>query len=440
MKKFLINNLKSVYQGKKILLGVTGSIAAYKSCELVRLFKEVGAEVRLVLSESAEKFVTQTTLQTLSENKVYMSLWTEDPTHQHIDLARWADVVLVAPATANTISKIALGLGSDLLTTEILAFTGNIYIAPAMNPQMYRNQAVARNLKVLSERGIKQLGPAFGETSCGEIGLGRMIEPLEILEQLAVEFFAQKKNKKVLISLGPTRSFLDPVRYLTNRSSGKMGAALAWASVEKGYDVTVVAGPHQVKLPALSEVINVSSSQEMYNAVCDQFKDSDIFISTAAVLDFEFSKKKNQKLKKDTGLPEIELNQTKDILRAVCEQKRENQFVLGFSAETENPVMYAKKKLLSKKCDAVFANKVGDTTSGGFESDDNYGWWISKQVEEFQLQSKMDLARKIVKHIEREIEDRNRLNQQHPLEKIGLRVSTELRQSDNEDHELESIL
>lgn len=404
----LESNLHGSLKGKKILLGITGSIAAFKACDIVRFLRNCGAQVRVVLTPGAENFVTKVTLETLSGYRVLTGFW--DASHDgigthHIDTARWGDLVLIAPCTANFIAKMAQGMADDLLSTELLAFRGPVLVAPAMNPTMYAHPAVQHNVRLLEERGVTLLGPAKGNTSCGEDGIGRMLEPSEIVEQVAAAFYAPPNNRHLVITLGPTQSAIDPVRFLTNRSSGLMGTALCWAAVQAGYRVTAICGPisdHvQAQLPASVEVIRVQTARQMSDAAIQLWKKdknsgADVFIATAAVLDWEIQNPATSKLKKDQGPPALELTKSPDVLALVSSSKTDRQFVLGFAAETESPVENALGKLRKKGCDAIFANDVSHSDQG-FESAFNSGWWITPtETLQFEKSTKQELARSII--------------------------------------------
>lgn len=401
MRAFVRDNLKITLQGKKILLGITGSIAAFKACDIVRYLRDCGAEVRVVLTEGAENFVTSMTLETLSGYPVLTRFWGSETsavaqgTH-HIDTARWADAILIAPASAHFIGKMANGLADDLLSTEILAFQGPVAVAPAMNPAMFAHPAVQENIRKLTSYGIRWAGPTAGMTACGEEGLGRMIEPDQIVEELASVFHPPARRQKIVITLGPTQSRLDPVRYLTNRSSGLMGAALCWAAVEQGYEVTAICGPSDAPLPRRCEVIRVETADQMADAALQHWRSAQIFIGSAAVLDWDVANPSTHKLKKEAGIPNLQFKQNADILAAISESKKPDQFILGFAAETEDPIAYGKRKLITKKCDAIFANDVSSKEQG-FESDRNGGWWITKpdQVLPIDTAPKPLLARQI---------------------------------------------
>ncbi|MEO5970062.1 MAG: bifunctional phosphopantothenoylcysteine decarboxylase/phosphopantothenate--cysteine ligase CoaBC, partial [Bdellovibrionia bacterium] len=355
----------------------------------------------------------KTTLETLSGAPVLTGFWNTQKSSQaegtqpafgthHIDTARWADLILVAPATAHFIAKAANGFADDLLTTEILAFQGPVLIVPAMNPAMYSHPAVQENIKRLLKYGTRFLGPTSGKTACGEEGLGRMIEPEAILELVASSFFKRPNGRKVVITLGPTRSSMDPVRYISNRSSGLMGASLCWAALQAGYRVKAICGPSQAPLPMVEgiEIVRVQTAREMAEATLEAWPTADVYIGAAAVLDWEIKNPSLEKLKKEQGMPLIEFEKNPDILSLVSQSKRSNQFVLGFAAETENALPNAKLKLNQKKCDAIFVNDVSKSTSG-FESNFNSGWWLDSKEEivSYNVLPKTELARNIISKI-----------------------------------------
>jgi len=401
MNPFQIDCLTPFLKGKKIALCITGSIAAFKSHDIIRFLKECQAEVKVILSKNAKQFVTPLTLETLSGQKVFTDLFEDAHGTHHIDCARWADVFLIAPATANCIAKLANGLADDLISTELLAFQGPLFVAPAMNPDMYSHPATQKNIETLSSRGVTFIGPTQGKTACAEIGLGRMSEPNEILENIAV-FNKSKRNKKILISFGPTQSNLDPVRYITNRSSGKMGVALCYAAQSLGYTVIAVSGPTQLQSPSFIKNVKVKTTTEMHEAVTKLFPTCDIFISAAAVLDFEFTETQIQKVKKDKSesLP-FNLKPTTDILSEVSKIKKPHQTIIGFAAETDSHIENAKSKLANKKLDAVFVNPIEDSQFG-FESQNNKGFFITPtQVETLESNSKINIALQIINKLEK---------------------------------------
>ena len=357
---------------KNILLGVTGGIAAYKSAELIRLLVRAGAEVRVVMTPSAREFVQPMTYQALSGHRVYTEIFDADADSamDHIELARWADLIVIAPASANFIAKLRDGYADNLLLTLCLASKQTVAIAPAMNQQMYANDATQENLRALGTRGVKIWGPAEGDQACGDVGLGRMLEP-EGLSKLIYQFFSPGKllGKQVLISAGPTREAIDPVRYISNRSSGKMGYALAQAASEAGADVTLVSGPVEISPPQSVRRVSVTSAIEMRDAIIERAPGADIFIACAAVSDYRVEKPAAHKIKKDGASMQLELVPTPDIVSEVT-QLGNKPFTLGFAAETEDVEQHAREKLARKNLDMIAANQVGVEPSG-FESDTN---------------------------------------------------------------------
>lgn len=363
-------------QAKRWLLGITGGIAAYKTPELVRLLKKRDLDVRVVLSQGAKAFVTPLTLQAVSAHPVYSELLDADfeAAMGHIELARWAEGILIAPLSANRLAALAHGFADDLLTTLCLATTAPIYAAPAMNRQMWEHPATQANLAILKERGITMLGPDWGEQACGEVGLGRMLEPAAIVEQLFAKIepatAAILNGKRILITAGPTREAIDPVRYISNRSSGKMGMALAEAAKSLGADVTLIHGPIQCAVPSNMKTIAVISAQDMLNAVDAEIANTDIFISAAAVADFRTQEMATQKMKKgQANTWELSLVQNPDILASVASRSH-SPFCVGFAAETEHSLENAKQKLLNKKIDLIAVNDVSRQDIG-FDTEDN---------------------------------------------------------------------
>ena len=358
---------------KRILLGVTGGIAAYKSAELVRRLQDAGADVRVVMTASACEFITPLTMQALSGNPVHTTLL--DPEAEagmgHIELARWADLVLIAPASANFMARLAHGHASDLLSTLCLATAAPIAIAPAMNQQMWADPATQRNLLILQEKAIRVLGPASGSQACGDVGPGRMLEPGEIALAAAGMFDHQLlTGRHVVITAGPTREAIDPVRYITNKSSGKMGFALAEAAAEAGARVTLIAGPVNLPTPARVERSDVVRALDMYEACLDVVnKGCDIFISTAAVADYRPMVTADHKIKKSTEEVHLTLIKNPDIVAAVSAHER-RPFTVGFAAETRDVISYALGKLENKKLDMIATNDVSGENVG-FNSDNN---------------------------------------------------------------------
>ncbi len=361
---------------KRIVLGVTGSIAAYKAVELVRRLREAGADVRVVMSEGAKAFVTPLTFQAVSGHPVHENLLDSEAEAAmgHIELARWADVILIAPASANRLAALTQGRADDLLTAVCLAADVPLAIAPAMNRQMWADAATQDNVRVLGQRGVLFIGPDSGEQACGEVGEGRMSEPADILARLG-ELFATGSlaGQTVLITAGPTREALDPVRYLSNHSSGKMGYALAAAAVEAGATVILVSGPTALPTPERVQRIDVISAEEMLAAVKANIAAADIFIATAAVADYRPAVVQQQKIKKRDARLTLELEKTPDIL-ATVKAEHGKTFCVGFAAETRDLEKYARGKLRDKGIEMVVANLVGDAavaTAGTFNSDDN---------------------------------------------------------------------
>ncbi|ODB93989.1 phosphopantothenoylcysteine decarboxylase [Candidatus Thiodiazotropha endoloripes] len=391
----------SCLKNKKILLGVTGGIAAYKSAVLLRGLLKEGAEVRVVMTEAARSFVTPLTFQALSGHPVHTELL--DPEQEsamdHISLARWAELVLVAPATANFMAKLASGQADDLLTTLCLATTAPISIAPAMNHQMWLNRATQENLEKLLSRGVVCWGPAEGDQACGENGPGRMVEP-ELLQQQVQQFFTQGalSGVRVLMTAGSTREPIDPVRFIGNRSSGKMGYALAEALSEQGAEVTLVSGPVTVSPPVGITRIDVEQAEEMRQEVINRVAQADIFIGVAAVADYRPRQVADEKIKKDRQLVTLELVKNPDILAEVASLDGA-PFCVGFAAETENVEAYAEAKRQAKGLDLIAANQVA-AKEGGFESDQNallLLWQGGREV--LPMMSKYQLAKQLVERI-----------------------------------------
>lgn len=359
-------------QNKRILLGVTGGVAAYKAAELLRQCQAIGAEVRVVMTPAATEFITPLTFQALSGSVVHTTLLDaeQEAGMGHISLARWADVILVAPASANFIARLASGMANDLLTTILLAAEKPVMLAPAMNRAMYDDKSTQQNLLKLKDHGVVILGPDKGMQACGETGFGRMLEP-ESLVQAVVEHFhtGALAGLRVLLDAGPTQEPIDPVRYITNHSSGKMGFSLAQACVEAGAHVTLVSGPVQMKTPSGVERINVTTAAEMAEAVLANVECADIFIATAAVADYTPAMRSNSKIKKNSAEMQLHLIKTVDIVAAVAGLPS-RPFCVGFAAETNDLVVFAKKKLEQKGLDMLAANWVGQENSG-FNSDNN---------------------------------------------------------------------
>ncbi|MCP5409204.1 MAG: bifunctional phosphopantothenoylcysteine decarboxylase/phosphopantothenate--cysteine ligase CoaBC [Chromatiaceae bacterium] len=358
--------------GRKILVGISGGIAAYKTAYLIRQLRGEGAQVRVVMTQAAEQFITPMTLQALSGQPVRQSLF--DPAHEaamgHIELARWADLILVAPASADYMARMAAGMADDLLATICLATEVPIALAPAMNQGMWRNSATCQNARTLLARGVRLWGPSEGDQACGESGPGRMLEP-EQLMQLVRQVFSTgaAAGLKVLLTAGPTREPIDPVRFISNRSSGKMGFALAMAFSAQGADVTLITGPVTLETPAGVRRLDVETALEMEAAVMSEVEGCDIFVGCAAVADYRPAHAVGQKIKKTAQTRDIELVRNPDILAAVAARAKP-PFTVGFAAETERPVEYAQEKRKAKGVDMIAANLVA-AAEGGFERDEN---------------------------------------------------------------------
>ena len=394
----------STLMNKRIILGVSGSIAAYKSPDIVRRLQDLGAEVRVILTSGGREFVSERSLQTVSKNKVHENLWDSEAelSMGHIELAKWADVVIIAPASANTIAKLCHGKADDLLSTVILATSASIMVAPSMNQQMYASLAMKDNLALLQKRGVRIINPGFGEQACGDVGEGRLAKPSEIALQ-ASELFQNNTlaGKKVLITVGGTVEAIDPVRFLSNHSSGKMGMALAYASIQAGAETTLVIGSISVDVEKRSKTIFVTSANEMHEAVMANIHDQDLFISCAAVADYRPTKVNPNKIKKTSNQKTIELVANKDILSDVC-QLKDKPICIGFAAETENYLNNANQKLKNKNCDAIILNDVSNSEIG-LKSDDNEVYFITGNgSEKINKNSKQIVAEKIVKKITEE--------------------------------------
>jgi phosphopantothenoylcysteine decarboxylase/phosphopantothenate--cysteine ligase len=383
-----------------IVLGISGGIAAYKTPDLVRRLRERDADIQIVMTASAEEFVTSTALQAVSGRPIRSNLWDKEAESamSHIELARWADVILIAPATAEVMARIASGAAPDLLTTICLATEAPIALAPAMNHVMWRNPATQANRQLLEDRSIHILGPGVGSQACGESGSGRMLEP-DAIAALVVALAGGKgegllQGCKVVVTAGPTREAIDPVRYITNRSSGKMGYAMASAAAAQGAEVTLVSGP--VKLPAPNGVttIHVESADEMYTATHDAITEADVFIAAAAVADYRPAAVSQEKIKKNVKRTSLDLVRCPDILASVAALDAA-PFTVGFAAETENVVDYARGKLQQKKLDLMLANRVG--SDRGFDRDDNAvtALWSGGE-QHFPMAAKTDLARDLI--------------------------------------------
>jgi phosphopantothenoylcysteine decarboxylase/phosphopantothenate--cysteine ligase len=393
---------------KRILLGVTGGIAAYKAAELTRRLQDQGADVRVVMTKAATEFITPLTMQALSTHPVHTDILdTEtESVMGHIELARWADLVLIAPASANFIARLVSGQGDDLLTTLCLAAECPIAVAPAMNQAMWNNGNTQINMDKLIAGPVHVLGPESGSQACGEVGNGRLLDVPLIVEAVSSLFPSTLlSGKRVVITAGPTREVIDPVRYISNHSSGKQGYALAEAAIEAGAEVTLVTGPTELPVVDRAKIVSVTSAQEMYNAVMENLKGCDIFIGVAAVADYRPINIADQKIKKvnGTNILTLELTENPDIVAAVAKHDPK-PFTVGFAAETQNLVDYARKKLVTKNLDLIVANNVSDQRIG-FNSDDNATTilWPNGEVS-LPLMSKSTLSRHIISLIAEHLE------------------------------------
>lgn len=407
-KNFKVSS--SMLDGKKIVVGVTGGISAYKTCYVVRGLKKLGADVRVVMTPSATQFVTPLTFSTLSGNEVIVDMFPSS-TNQgtdirtwHIELAIWADLMIIAPATANTIAKIAHGIADNFLTSLVLAMRCPVMLAPAMDVDMYLNEVTQRNLKILKELGYLIIEPEEGELASGLVGIGRMAEPEKIIE-FVKNFFAgvgfDLKGKKILVTAGPTYEPIDPVRFIGNWSSGKMGFAIAKASVHRGADVILISGPTHLNTPKNVKRIDVITSDEMFDAVVKFYDEVDVVIMSSAVADYAPVQKFERKLKKE-DLPdeilELKLKKTKDILKYLGENKK-RQILVGFALETDNALENAIQKLKQKNLDLIVLNTLGE--GSGFGYDTNIVTIVSKdgEIENLPKMTKYDVAHKILDKI-----------------------------------------
>ena len=388
---------------KRILLCVTGGIAAYKTAELTRLFKKNGAEVRIIMTQSAQEFVTPLTLQAVSGNQIHYSLLDEEAElgMGHIELAKWADVILIAPCTAESLARLAQGRANDLMSAVILASDAQLFIAPAMNVKMWEDKVTQKNLETLKLKDVLFIGPDSGEQACGDIGEGRMSEPDFIALQIAKSFTSSVFNgKKILITAGPTKEAIDPVRYLTNNSSGKMGYALAEIAYLSGAEVNLISGPVNIKPIEGVKLININTADEMLNEVKALITNMDIFIGCAAVADFKPIDFHKSKIKKDhNDEMSLKLIKNPDILQYASDHMKE-KLVIGFSAETDNVIENAKIKLLKKNLNMIICNDVSNKDIG-FDSDDNEVHLITHDdVVKLTKTSKLKIAKQIIKSIE----------------------------------------
>ena len=394
---------KDVLEGKKILIGITGSIAAYKIASLVSLLIKRKADVHVIMTNNATKFISPLTFETLSGNKVHTDTFdlSPDQSIHHITLNKNCDLFLIAPATANIIGKIVHGIADDMLTSTFIAYNGKKIVAPAMNCIMFENQINQDNLKLCQKYGIKVIEPAEGRLACGDTGKGKLPEPEFLLNEIIYEIGYKKdlNGKKILITAGPTQESLDPVRYLTNHSTGKMGYAIAKIAANRGADVILISGPVNIPVPNHIKVINVISAKEMFEAVKKEYMNCDIIIKSAAVADYRPKFYNEDKLKKKDGELNIEFEKTDDILKYLGENKKEGQVLIGFSMETTNLIENSKEKLIKKNLDMIVANNLKDK-GAGFGTDTNLVTLITKnENKKLPLMSKENVGDEIFDEI-----------------------------------------
>lgn len=406
-----------ILQGKKILLGISGGIAAYKTPELVRRLKDKGADVRVVMTDGAKAFITPLTLQAVSANAVSDSLLDTQAelAMGHIELAKWADFILIAPATADIIAKIASGMANDLLTTLCLATSAPVAIAPAMNQQMWHNLATQNNINTLTSWGYKVFGPGAGEQACGDVGLGRMLEVDELVTLTCQQFTHSEhttlaelplplKGQKWLITAGPTREAIDPVRYISNHSSGKMGFAIASAAQKLGADVSIISGPVNLPTPEHCQKIAIDSAVEMHQQAMSLAANADVFVACAAVADYRLDTVASQKIKKSHDTMQLNLVKNPDIVADVAAMNNK-PFTVGFAAETQDIEHYARGKLARKNLDMIAANNVAEQGQG-FNSDDNaLSVFTADSQKDFALTSKSELAMQLVQFIQEKFQN-----------------------------------
>ena len=387
-------------EGKTVLLGVTGSIAAYKIAYLASALKKRRADVHVLMTKNATNFINPITFETLTGNKCLVDTFDRNFQFQveHVSIAKKADVVMIAPASANVIGKLAHGIADDMLTTTIMACKCKKFISPAMNTNMFENPVVQDNLKILEHYGYEVIAPASGYLACGDTGAGKMPEPETLLAYIEREAACEKdlKGKKILVTAGPTQEAIDPVRYITNHSSGKMGYAIAKAAMLRGADVTLVSGRTAIEPPMFVKIVPVVTAKDMYEAVTSVSDEQDIIIKAAAVADYRPAKVSDEKVKKSDGQMSIELERTDDILKFLGEHKRDGQFLCGFSMETQNVIGNSRAKLTKKNLDMVAANNV-KVEGAGFQGDTNVLTLITQDEEvSLPLMSKEDAALKIL--------------------------------------------
>ena len=390
-------------KGKTVLLGVTGSIAAYKIASLASALKKLQADVHVLMTQNATNFINPITFESLTGNKCLVDTFDRNFQFQveHVSIAKKADVVMIAPASANVIGKLAHGIADDMLTTTVMACKCKKYISPAMNTNMFENPIVQDNLKTLEHYGYEVIQPASGYLACGDTGAGKMPEPETLLAYIEKEIAREKdlQGKKILVTAGPTQEAIDPVRYITNHSSGKMGYAIAKAAMLRGAEVTLVSGRTAIEAPLFVNVVPVVTAKDMFEAVTGISNEQDIIIKAAAVADYRPAVVSSEKVKKKEGQMSIELERTDDILKYLGENKREGQFLCGFSMETQNMISNSRAKLEKKNLDMVAANNVKET-GAGFQGDTNVLTLITQKEEtSLPLMSKEDAANKLLDKI-----------------------------------------
>ena len=390
-------------KGKTVLLGVTGSIAAYKIANLASMLVKLHCNVHVIMTKNATNFINPITFETLTNNRCIVDTFDRNFQYnvEHVSLAKQADVMMIAPASANVIAKLSHGLADDMLTTTALACTCKKIVAPAMNTQMYNNPITQNNLKTLASYGFEVIEPASGYLACGDQGAGKMPEPEVLLDYILKEIACEKDmaGMNVLITAGPTQESLDPVRYITNHSTGKMGYALATCAMLRGAKVTLVTGPTNLKKPPFVNVVEIKSAKEMFDAVTSYGDEQDVIIKAAAVADYTPAVVSDEKVKKADGELQIDLKRTQDILKHLGEHKKANQFLCGFSMETENMLENSRRKLTKKNLDMIVANNL-KVAGAGFGTDTNVVTLITKDSElELDIMSKTDVANRILDEI-----------------------------------------
>ena len=392
-----------ILENKTVLLGVTGGIAAYKSASLASKLVKAGAEVRVIMTENATNFINPITFESLTGHKCVIDTFDRNFEFkvEHVALAQKADVIMIAPATANVMAKLAYGLADDMLTTTVLASKAPKIIAPAMNTGMYENPATQHNIEVLKDYGMEVITPASGYLACGDVGAGKMPEPEDLYEHIlrACAYPKDMAGLKVLVTAGPTQESIDPVRYITNHSSGKMGYSIAKVCMLRGADVTLVSGPTALDYPPFVEVVPVTTAKDMYEAVTSRSKDMAIIIKAAAVADYRPSQIADEKVKKSDDAMSIPLERTDDILKYLGEHKPEGQFLCGFSMETQNMLENSRKKLAKKNLDMIVANNL-KVAGAGFQTDTNVVTLITQDTElELPLMNKEEVAHYLMDEI-----------------------------------------